>query len=176
MKEIIDVLISKEELHRRITELGKEVNEEYKDKEVIMIAVLKGAVMFLTDFAKEFTGDVLMDFLAVSSYHGGTHSSGNVRVLKDLEYDLEGKHVLVVEDIVDTGRSLETVLRLINSRKPADVKVCTLLDKPSQRIIENLTVDYVGFTIENLFVVGYGLDYEEKYRNLDYVGVMRFED
>ncbi len=175
MAEFIDVLISTEDLHKRIKEVAAEINKDYAGKEVTLVGTLKGAVMFMVDLSKELTCDVKFDFLDVSSYHGGTETTGSVVVNKDLEHDIKGCNAIVVEDIVDTGHSLKTILDLLKIKEPASLKVCSLLNKPERREVEGLEIDYLGFTIENKFVVGYGLDYDQKLRNLDYVGVMRFE-
>ncbi len=175
MAEFIDVLISTEELHKRIKEVAQEINNDYANKQVTLVGTLKGAVMFMVDLSKELTCDVKFDFIDVSSYHGGTETSGKVVVNKDLEHDIEDCHVIVIEDIVDTGHSLKTILDMLKDKNPASLKVCSLLNKPERREVEGIEIDYLGFTIENKFVVGYGLDYDQRLRNLDYVGVMRFE-
>ncbi len=163
------VLISKDDLHARIKELGAEIRKDYENsEELILICVLKGSVMFLVDLSKELGSNVMFDFMTVSSYHGGTESSGKVKIIKDLDYDISGKDILIVEDIIDTGRSLKAVLEILEPRNPKSLKICTLLDKPSQRVVE-MTADYTGFTIPNKFVIGYGLDLAEKARNIDHI-------
>ncbi len=169
----IQVLISQEELHKRITELGKQLSEEYKGKEIHMICVLKGGVMFMTDLSKEIVMDVpvSMDFMAVSSYGNEQVSSGIVKIVKDLDEAIEGKDVLIVEDIIDSGRTLSYLVQILKERRPSSIKICTLLDKIDRRVVD-VDVAYVGFEIPDLFVLGYGLDYLQKYRNLPYIGKM----
>jgi len=169
----IQVLISQEELHTRIQELGKQLSDDYKGKEIHMICVLKGGVMFMTDLSKEIVMDVpvSMDFMAVSSYGNEQVSSGIVKIVKDLDESIEGKDVLIVEDIIDSGRTLSYLVQILKERRPSSVKICTLLDKPDRRVVD-VDVDYVGFVIPDLFVLGYGLDYLQKYRNLPYIGKM----
>ena len=169
----IQVLISQEELHKRITELGKQLSEEYKGKEIHMICVLKGGVMFMTDLSKEIVMDVpvSMDFMAVSSYGNEQVSSGIVKIVKDLDEAIEGKDVLIVEDIIDSGRTLSYLVQILKERRPSSIKICTLLDKIDRRVVD-VDVAYVGFEIPDLFVLGYGLDYLKKYRNLPYIGKM----
>ncbi len=169
----IQVLISQEELHKRIQELGKQLSEEYKGKEIHMICVLKGGVMFMTDLSKEIVMDVpvSMDFMAVSSYGNEQVSSGIVKIVKDLDEAIEGKDVLIVEDIIDSGRTLSYLVQILKERRPSSIKICTLLDKIDRRVVD-VDVAYVGFEIPDLFVLGYGLDYLQKYRNLPYIGKM----
>lgn len=173
MKGEIQVLISQEELHNRTVELGKQLTEDYKGKEIHMICVLKGGVMFMSDLSKEIAMDVpvSMDFMAVSSYGNETTSSGIVKIVKDLDEPIEGKDVLIVEDIIDSGRTLSYLVQILKERKPSSIKICTLLDKPDRRVVD-VKVDYVGFEIPDLFVLGYGLDYMQIYRNLPYIGKM----
>jgi len=169
----IQVLISQEELNKRIVELGKQLSEDYKGKEIHMICVLKGGVMFMTDLSKEIVMDVpvSMDFMAVSSYGNEQVSSGIVKIVKDLDEAIEGKDVLIVEDIIDSGRTLSYLVQILKERRPSSIKICTLLDKFDRRVVD-VDVDYVGFEIPDLFVLGYGLDYLQKYRNLPYIGKM----
>lgn len=167
----IQVLISQEELSARTVELGKQLSKDYDGKEIHMICVLKGGVMFMSDLSKEISVPVSMDFMAVSSYGNETSSSGIVKIVKDLDEAIEGKDVLIVEDIIDSGRTLSYLVQILNDRKPNSIKICTLLDKPDRRVVE-VDVDYVGFEIPDLFVLGYGLDYEQFYRNLPYIGNM----
>lgn len=177
-KEIVDTLITSENLHKRIEEVAQQINKDYAEKgitEITLIGVLKGAVLFMVDLSKHLNMDVKYDFIDVSSYEGGTDSTGTVTVNKDLEHDIEGKHVIIVEDIIDTGRSLKVVEDIIKAKNPASYEICALLDKPERRVIENVTGKYIGFTIDNVFVIGYGLDYDQRYRNLNFVGTMRFE-
>ena len=173
MKDKISVLISEEEIQNRLKELGAEISRDYAGKSLHMICSLKGGVFFMTDLSKHVDPEVpvTMDFMAVSSYGTGVRSSsGIVRIVKDLDQPIEGRDVLVVEDIIDSGNTLSYLLKVLGERKPASLKLCTLLDKPSRREVD-VHVDYVGFEIEDKFVLGYGLDYDQIYRNLPYVGV-----
>ncbi len=172
MAERIDVLISEEEVEKRISEMGKIISEEYEGKEIHMICVLKGGVFFMCQLAKHITVPVTMDFMSISSYGDDTSSSGVVKIIKDLDEPLEGKDVLVVEDIIDSGRTLSYLMEILEKRKPNSMRLCTLLDKPDRRVRE-VHVDHVGFEIPDEFVVGYGLDYKQRYRNLPYIGVVK---
>jgi len=172
--DIAKVLIAEDELQARIRELGTCITEDYEGRDLLLICVLKGGVMFLSDLMRTINMPVSIDFMATSSYGGGTETSGVVRILKDLDAAIEGRHVLIVEDIIDTGHTLGYLLRLLEQRQPASVRVCTLLNKPERRE-EDIRVDYIGFDIPNEFVVGYGLDFNELYRNLPYIGVLRPE-
>lgn len=158
------VLISEKEIASRIKELGGQISRDYGDNKLLVVGILKGAVIFMADLVRQLTVPVELDFMAVSSYGKASKSSGVVRILKDLEHNIEGSHVLIVEDIVDTGLTLKYLKENLETRGPASLKICTLLDKPSRRKVE-VKVDYNGFTIPDEFVVGYGLDYREKYRN-----------
>jgi hypoxanthine phosphoribosyltransferase len=171
MAETVSVLISREEVAERISALGAKISKDYEGKELHMICVLKGGAFFMTDLAKKITVPVSLDFMNLSSYADGTESSGRVKFVKDLDEPIEGKDVLVVEDIIDSGNTLDYLLTVLEQRNPKSLKLCTLLDKPDRRVKE-VKVDYVGFEIPDLFVVGYGLDYAQHYRNLDYVGVV----
>ena len=173
-RDIESVLLTEEQIQRRIAELGAQISADYAGKELHLIGVLRGAVMFLADLMRNLTIPCSCDFIAIASYGMDTKSSGVVRILKDLDDSIQGKHVLIVEDIVDTGLTLNYILNLIRSRNPASVRVCALLDKPERRIVP-VEIHYLGFTIPNRFVVGYGLDYAQKYRNLPYIGVLRPE-
>ncbi len=175
MSDKICVLITEEELENRICELGKEISEHYQGESVHLVSVLKGGVFFTCELAKRLTIPVSIDFMSVSSYGNDTKSSGVVKVIKDLDESIEGKNVLVVEDIVDSGRTLRYLLENLKSRKPKSLRLCTLLDKPERRVTD-VQVDYTGFEIPDKFVVGYGLDYMQRYRNLPYVGVVMLED
>jgi hypoxanthine phosphoribosyltransferase len=166
-----DVLIGEEELQARIRELGAELSVDYSGREVLLVGVLKGAVFFMADLMRSLTIPCEIDFMAISSYGASTDSSGVVRILKDLDINIEGRHVLVVEDIVDSGLTLSYLMRNLESREPASLEVCALLTKPSRREID-VPVKYIGFEIPNRFVIGYGLDFAERYRNLPYVGVL----
>ena len=172
MAERIRELISEEKIDERIAELGRQISEEYAGKQIHMICVLKGGVFFLCELAKRISVPVTLDFMCVGSYGDGTKSSGIVKITKDLDETLEGKDVLVVEDIIDSGRTLSYLLEVLKKRGPKSMKLCTLLDKPDRREVENVEVNYVGFEIPDEFVVGYGLDYAQKYRNLPYIGIV----
>ena len=172
MAERIDVLISEEEVEKRISEMGKIISEEYEGKEIHMICVLKGGVFFMCQLAKHITVPVTMDFMSISSYGDDTSSSGVVKIIKDLDEPLEGKDVLVVEDIIDSGRTLSYLMEILEKRKPNSMRLCTLLDKPDRRVRE-VHVDHTGVEIPDEFVVGYGLDYKQRYRNLPYIGVIK---
>jgi hypoxanthine phosphoribosyltransferase len=172
--EIEKVLISEEEIRAKVAELAAEIDRDYAGREVLLVGVLKGAVMIMADLARAMQTPVSMEFMAVSSYGSSTSSSGVVRILKDLDREVEGKHVLVVEDIIDSGLTLSWLLRNISSRAPASVEVCALLRKP-EAVKMDLKVRYIGFDIPSEFVVGYGLDYAERYRDLPFVGLLRPE-
>ena len=167
----ISVLISEEELDKKILELGKKISEDYEGKCVHLICILKGSIFFTCELAKRITVPVTIDFMSVSSYGGGTVSSGNINIKKELDEDIEGKDVIVIEDIIDSGRTLSHLIPMLQERKPNSLKLCTMLDKPERREFE-IQVDYNGFQIPDKFVVGYGLDYDQKYRNLPYIGVV----
>lgn len=171
MAEKVRVMISEEEVDQRIEELGRQISKDYAGKEVHLICILKGSVFFMCELAKRITVPVSMDFMSVSSYGDGTSSSGIVKIAKDLDETLEGKDVIVIEDIIDSGRTLSYLLEVLSKRAPKSMKLCTLLDKPDRRVCQ-VTVDYLGFEIPDEFVVGYGLDYAQKYRNLPYIGVV----
>ena len=171
MENNIKVLVSEEEINKKIRELGEIISKDYEGKEVHLICVLKGGVFFMCDLAKRISAPVTLDFMSVSSYGDSTESSGRVKIVKDLDESIENKHVLIVEDIIDSGRTLSFLIDMLKSRKPASLKLCTLLDKPERRVTD-VKVDYVGFNIPDKFVLGYGLDFEQKYRNLPYVGVI----
>ena len=166
-----EVLIDEETLAARVADLGAEVSADYHGRDLLLIGVLKGAVFFMADLMRHLTVPCEVDFMAISSYGDATDSSGIVRILKDLDINIEGRHVLVVEDIIDSGLTLSYLIRNLESREPATLEVCALLTKPSRREID-VPVRYVGFEIPNKFVVGYGLDFAERYRNLPYVGVL----
>lgn len=174
-KDIQKILITEEELKARIKELGEELTRDYEGKDPVVVGVLKGVVIFYADMIRELKTHCQMDFMWISSY-AGTSSTGNMVVRKDVSADIKGRHVLILEDIYDTGNSLDFVYNHLQSKEPASVKICTLLDKPERRR-EGITLkpDYTGFVIPNEFVVGYGLDYNEHYRNLPYVGVLKPE-
>lgn len=169
MEGIVEVLISREKVEERIKELAKEIEKDYAGKELVCVGLLKGSVMFMADLIKAIDLDLRIDFMKVSSYGSGTNSTGVVKILKDVDVDLAGKDVLIIEDIIDTGLTILNVKDFLNKKNPNSVKVCTLLDKPSRRVVE-VKGEYVGFEIPDEFVVGYGLDLDEKYRNLPFVG------
>ena len=171
MAERVRVMIPDEEVDKKIAELGKQISEDYAGKQVHLICILKGSVFFTCELAKRITVPVSLDFMSVSSYGDGTKSSGIVKISKDLDESLEGKQVIVVEDIIDSGKTLYYLLDVLAKRNPTSLKLCTLLDKPDRRV-RDVKVDYVGFAIPDEFVVGYGLDYAQKYRNLPYIGVV----
>lgn len=171
MSHNIKVLISQEEVAKKIKELAEQINKDYAGKQVHLICVLKGGVFFTCDLAKSITLPVTFDFMSVSSYGDSTESSGRIKIVKDLDDSIEGKDVLIVEDIIDSGRTLSHLIKLLEARQPNSIKLCTLLDKPSRRVTE-VKVDYCGFAIPDEFVVGYGLDYAQQYRNLPYIGVV----
>ena len=175
MSERISVLLSEEEVDRRINEIGKQISKDYEGKNIHLICVLKGGVFFMCELAKRIEVPVSMDFMAISSYGADTKSSGVIKIVKDLDESITGKDVLVVEDIVDSGRTLSYLLAMLKERKPNSLKLCTLLDKPDRRVID-VDVDYTGFQIPDEFVVGYGLDYAQKYRNLPYIGVVHLDE
>ena len=175
MKENIKVLISEADVDKKIEEIGKAISERYAGKTVHLICVLKGGAFFMCELAKRISVPVSMDFMAVSSYGSGTTSSGSIKMIKDLDESIEGKEVIIVEDIIDSGRTLDKLMELLQTRKPKSLAVCTLLDKPDRRVVD-VKVDYTCFNIPDEFVVGYGLDYDQKYRNLPYIGVVEFED
>ena len=175
MKENIRVLISEADVDKKIEEIGKAISERYAGKTVHLICVLKGGAFFMCELAKRITVPVSMDFMAVSSYGSGTTSSGSIKMIKDLDESIEGKDVIIVEDIIDSGRTLDKLMELLKTRGPKSLAVCTLLDKPDRRVVD-VKVDYTCFDIPDEFVVGYGLDYDQKYRNLPYIGVVEFED
>jgi hypoxanthine phosphoribosyltransferase len=169
--DLTEIIISEDQIRERIAELARTIEADYGDRDVLLVGVLKGAVMVMADLARELRMPITMDWMAVSSYGSGTESSGVVRILKDLDSDLSGRDVLIVEDIIDSGLTLSWLLANLNSRGPASVEICALLRKPEAARVD-INVKYVGFEIPNQFVVGYGLDYDEKYRNLRGVGIL----
>ena len=174
MSEKIKVLISEEDVDKKICEIGKQITKDYEGKNVHLICVLKGGVFFMCDLLKRIDVPVTMDFMSVSSYGDDTKSSGVIKIVKDLDESITGKDVIVVEDIVDSGRTLSHLLELLESRNPNSIRLCTLLDKPERRV-KDVKVDYTCFQIPDEFVVGYGLDYQQKYRNLSFIGVVEIE-
>jgi hypoxanthine phosphoribosyltransferase len=175
-EDIAQVLLTREQISNRVVELGKQISIDYAGKDLILVGILKGCAIFLADLVRNISVPLAFDFVAVSSYGADTKSSGVVRILKDLDESVESRHVLVVEDIVDTGLTLRLsyLLENLRSRRAASVKVCSLLDKPSRRRVD-VPVDYRGFTVEDQFVVGYGMDYQGKYRSLPYIGILKPE-
>ena len=175
MEAKISTLLSEEQVTKRIKEMAEVINKDYADKEVHLICILKGSVFFTTELAKYITVPLTMDFMSVSSYGNKTESSGRVRIVKDLDEGLEGKDVILIEDIIDSGNTLSFLQEMLWTKKPNSLKLCTLLDKPDRRVVDGIKVDYVGFVIPDEFVVGYGLDYMQRYRNLPYIGVVHLD-
>lgn len=174
MSHKIRELLSEEEVDSRIRQLGEQITKDYEGEELFLICTLKGASFFACELAKRIALPLTLDFIAVASYGDGTQSSGEVRMIKDLDESIEGKNVIVVEDIVDTGRTLSYLMEILKKRNPRTLKLCSLLDKPERRVVD-IQADYTGFEVPDLFVVGYGLDYAQKYRNLPYIGVVESE-
>lgn len=173
MKEKVKIFLTEQEVDERIAEIAKQISTDYAGKEVHLICILKGSVFFMCELAKRITVPVSMDFMSVSSYGNDTKSSGVVRIVKDLDEPLDGKDVLVVEDIIDSGRTLSYLMEILGRRNPRSLRLCTLLDKPDRRV-KQVEVDYTCFNIPDEFVVGYGLDYAQKYRNLPFIGIVEF--
>ncbi|SCN23146.1 Hypoxanthine-guanine phosphoribosyltransferase [Clostridium sp. N3C] len=174
IKDIKEILLDEEKLKEKINELGAQISKDYENQELVLIGVLKGSVMFMSDLMKRITIPCCMDFMAVSSYGNSTETSGVVRILKDLDYDIEGKDVLIVEDIIDSGITLKYLIEYLKARKPSSIEVVCLLNKPERRRVD-IDVKYQGFEVPDSFLVGYGLDYAEKYRNLPYIGILKEE-
>lgn len=174
MSDKIRVMLSEEEVDQRIRELGGQITKDYEGEEVFLVCTLKGASFFACELAKRIDLPLTLDFIAVASYGDGTQSSGEVRMIKDLDESIEGKNVIVVEDIVDTGRTLSYLMEIFKKRNPKSLRLCSLLDKPERRVVD-IKADYTGFEVPDLFVVGYGLDYAQKYRNLPYIGVVELD-
>ena len=172
MADKIRVLLTEEEVNKKISEVAAQINKDYEGKEVHLICILKGGVFFTCELAKRLTIPVSLDFMSVSSYGSGTKSSGVVKIIKDLDEPLEGKNVIIVEDIIDSGRTLAYLIEVLKQRNPKNIELCTLLDKTERRVKKQVQVKYTCFTIPDEFVVGYGLDYDQKYRNLPYIGVV----
>ncbi len=175
MEDKIRVLIPEEEVNERIGQIAARISKDYEGRQVHLICILKGGVFFTCELAKRITVPVSLDFMAVSSYGASTKSSGVVRIIKDLDEPLEGKDVLIAEDIIDSGRTLSYLIPILKERKPNSIRLCTLLDKPARRVMKQVTVDYTCFSIPDEFVVGYGLDYDQKYRNLPYIGAVELQ-
>ena len=174
MAETIDILISEDEVEKRVRELAEKISADYEGREVCLVGILKGACFFMCDLAKRISVPVTIDFMQASSYGGATESSGTVRIKKDVDDSIENKDVIIVEDIVDSGRTLAFLGDFLRSKGASSIRYCTLLDKPERRVV-SLHVDYVGFKIPNKFVVGYGMDYDQKYRNLPYIGIVHLD-
>ena len=173
-EDLAKILISKEDIEKRVKEIGAQITSDYQGESVLMVGILRGAVVFFSELVKNVDLDVRFDFMVVSSYGSGSTSSGEVRIIKDISQPIEGKNVLIIEDIIDTGNTLKNLKRMLLTRNPKSLKIVSLLDKPSRRKVE-MEGDYVGFVVPNEFVVGYGLDYDEKYRNLPYIGILKPE-
>ena len=171
-KDVKEILFSEEQLKERVAQIAAQIDRDYAGKELMLVSVLRGSFIFMADLVRAITVPCTVDFMAVSSYGAGTVSSGQVQITKDLSEDITGRHLLVVEDILDSGNTLSYLLEVLRARKPASIRLCTLLDKPERRV-KPVQLDYTGFTIPDAFVVGYGLDYDEHYRNLPYIGVLR---
>lgn len=173
-QDVKEILLTEQQLADKTKELAKRISDDYRGKEFVMVSVLKGGFIFAADLVRQMDIDVDINFMAVSSYGSGTRSSGNVKIIKDLDSDIRGKHVLIVEDIIDSGNTLSYLAELMKERGAVDVRICTILNKPSRREVD-IDVAYVGYDIPDEFVVGYGLDYDEKYRNLPYLGTLKEE-
>lgn len=174
MEKRIQVMIPEEEVNGRIAEIAAQIDEDFQGEEIVAVGILRGGAYFCTELTKRIQVPVVLDFMEASSYGMGTESSGRVNITKDLIEDIEGRNVIIIEDIIDTGRTLSLLLENLRARRPKTLKLCTLLDKPERRVVD-VTVDYNGFVIPNKFVIGYGMDFEQKYRNLPYIGVIEDE-
>lgn len=174
LNDISEVFFSEEQLDEITTRIGKQISEDYEGKKLMLICVLKGSIMFMSDLMKKITIPCSIDFLAAESYGSSTKSSGEVKITKDISDDMRGKHVIIVEDILDSGRTLKKLINFLSIKEPESISVCTLLDKPSRRVVD-VDAKYVGSIVEDQFVVGYGLDYNQKYRNLPFIGILKPE-
>ena len=174
LNDISEVFFSEEQLDEITTRIGKQISEDYEGKKLMLICVLKGSIMFMSDLMKKITIPCSIDFLAAESYGSSTKSSGEVKITKDISDDMRGKHVIIVEDILDSGRTLKKLINFLSIKEPESISVCTLLDKPSRRVVD-VDAKYVGSLVEDQFVVGYGLDYNQKYRNLPFIGILKPE-
>ena len=172
INDIEKVLITEDELAEIVKDLGKRISEDYKDKDLLLVSILKGSVIFMADIMRAITIPCNIDFMAVSSYGAGVKTSGVVKIIKDLDQSIEGKDLLIVEDILDSGRTLNYIREILSARNPASIRICTLFDKPERREVD-LYADYIGAKVPNEFIVGYGLDYDEYYRNLPYIGALK---
>lgn len=171
MFKVTDVMLSEDQIKVKVYDLAKQIEQDFKGEQLLVVGILKGASVFVSDLIRCIDLDVNIDFMSVSSYGNSTESSGTVKILKDLDVDIEGKNVLIVEDIIDSGLTLSNLVAALKTRNPKSLKLCTLLDKPQRRKVD-IKVDYTGFVIEDKFIVGYGIDYAEKYRNLPYIGIV----
>lgn len=174
LNDISSVFFSQEDLEQIVTRLGKQISEDYKDKNLLLVSILKGSIVFMSDLMRSITIPCRIDFMAVSSYGSGINSSGTVKIIKDLDLNLEGYDLLIVEDILDSGRTLSSLMDMLSLRKPKSIEICTLFDKPERREAD-VKAKYIGAQVPDAFIVGYGLDYDEKYRNLPFVGVVKPE-
>ncbi len=172
-KDIEKIMLTERQIHNKVVQMGYEISKKYQGKDLLLVGILKGAFIFFSDLVRSIDIPLAVDFMAVSSYGNETESSGIVRIMKDLDDSIEDKHVLIIEDILDTGHTLNYLLKVLNARKPASISLCVLLDKYERREVVDIIPEFTGFKIENEFVVGYGLDYAEKYRNLPYVGILK---
>ncbi len=172
-RDIKEILLSEEQISKKVEEIGTKISDDYKGKELLVVVILKGSVIFASDLLRAITIPVTIDFIAVSSYGNGT-TSGEVKIIKDLSYSIKGKNILIIEDILDSGKTLSNLMKLLTTREPESIEICTLLNKPERREAE-VNTRYSGFDIPDEFVVGYGLDYAEKYRNLPYIGILKRE-
>lgn len=173
-QDVLKILFNEDEIREKVKELGKQISNDYKDKNLVLITVLKGAVIFLSDLMREIDIHSDIDFMVVSSYGSGTKTSGVVKIKKDIDINIEDKNIIIVEDILDSGMTLDYIITILEARNPKSIEVCTLLNKPARREID-IKIKYNGFSIPDEFVVGYGLDFDEKYRNLPYIGVLKPE-
>lgn len=172
--DISQVLMSREDIQEIVDRIGKQITEDYRDKDLLMVSILKGSVIFVADLMRAVEVNCAIDFMAVSSYGSGTKTSGVVKIIKDLDKPIDGKDVLLVEDILDSGMTLSYIIEMLSARNPASIKICTLFDKPDRRVMP-IKADYIGARVPDEFIVGYGLDYAERYRNLPYIGVLKPE-
>lgn len=171
MYKLAGVMLSEKEIEEKVVELAQRIEKDFEGQDILLVGILKGASVFVADLMRKINLNVNIDFMSVSSYGSGTESSGTVKILKDLDVDIEGKNVLIVEDIIDSGATLRNLYDTLMTRKPKSLKLCTLLDKPQRRKVD-IKVDYIGYVIEDKFIVGYGIDYDEKYRNLPYIAIV----
>lgn len=173
LDDIKDVLFSEEQMHEMIKRMGEEITRDYAGKNLLLVSILKGSVIVMADLMREIKAHAEIDFMAVSSYGSDTKTSGTVRIIKDLDRDIAGYDVLIVEDILDSGKTLSYLMEILSARNPNSIKICTLFDKPHRREVKDIAADYVGGTVPDEFIVGYGLDYNQKYRNLPFVGILK---